>query len=82
MARISGEERQGMKATVNSNIEYSQNWWAGSFKDILFNTAGFACGWFVAKKLGLRVCIKGVNANTTFCSAENYCPKERCKNCG
>lgn len=38
---------QPMK-TEKGNIEYSNNWWAGSSKDIVFNTAGFAVGAIIA----------------------------------
>lgn len=36
-------KRQFMELEDGS-FEYSQNWWAGSSKDILFNTAGFIVG--------------------------------------
>jgi hypothetical protein len=34
---------------TNNNLEYSKNWWAGSYKDIIFNCAGFGVGFLLAK---------------------------------
>jgi hypothetical protein len=33
----------------NGNIEYSTNWWAGSYKDILVNILGFMTGYVLIK---------------------------------
>lgn len=33
----------------SSKIEYSENWWAGSFKDIVMNVVGYAAGATLAK---------------------------------
>ncbi len=33
---------------TSSKLEYSENWWAGSFKDIIFNVAGFFAGKLLA----------------------------------
>lgn len=41
------EERQYV--IQNDTLEYSSNWWAGSFKDILFNVAGFYFGKVLSK---------------------------------
>lgn len=38
----------------SGSIEYSGSWWAGSIKDLIFNTLGFVCGWMIAKKLGMK----------------------------
>jgi len=80
MDKLSGRERQKIK-TASGKVEYSQNWWAGSMKDVIMNTAGFAAGWFVAKKLGKKVCVDGLNANTSWCGAKRYCDKDRCVLC-
>ena len=34
---------------ISGGIQYSEIWWAGSFKDILFNTAGIIVGQQLAK---------------------------------
>ena len=41
-------KRQATRVTP-SNVEYSTNWWAGSFKDIIMNCLGFFVGWLMAK---------------------------------
>jgi hypothetical protein len=38
------KERQGVRYNDSERIEYSDNWWAGSFKDIGFNIVGFYTG--------------------------------------
>ena len=43
-------DRQPTRIADNSRIEYSQNWWMGSFKDIIMNILGFYLGKFLAKK--------------------------------
>lgn len=38
-------QRQALRSGVGSSeIEYSSNWWAGSWKDIAFNTVGIGMG--------------------------------------
>ncbi len=45
MSYFFNRQRQPIKS--ESNVEYSGNWWAGSFKDIVFNIAGFYLGkWY------------------------------------
>jgi len=44
--------RQGIR-TKGGNVQYSQNWWAGSFKDIIANFAGYYTG-----KLVITLCRK------------------------
>lgn len=41
-----GKSRQGMRIGVEHHLEYSTNWWAGSFKDIFANIFGFYIGKF------------------------------------
>lgn len=36
---------------VNNNIEYSTNWWAGSYKDIIFNFFGLLVGYILQSYL-------------------------------
>lgn len=43
-------KRQALREDDGS-IEYSQNWWAGSFKDIIMNTGGFFVGYMLNKFL-------------------------------
>lgn len=70
---VEGSQRQAQRELDqfhNSNVEYSGNWWAGSFKDILFNTAGFYTGKATVRAVsgfGWNVCIPGLNANTVSC---------------
>lgn len=71
---VQNSERQWVRGT-SKTYEYSGNWWAGSMKDILMNTVGFALGWFVAKKLRVKMCINGVNSSTRWCS------KDECHGC-
>lgn len=52
MAKIFNRKRQAIRLT-NDSIEYSQNWWAGSTKDIFVNILGFYCGKLMNKGLGL-----------------------------
>jgi len=42
------KKRQGARET-NGNVEYSNNWWAGSFKDILMNSLGVLSGVLLRK---------------------------------
>lgn len=44
LSKIFNRRRQGMRVKGSETIEYSGNWWAGSFKDILFNIIGFYLG--------------------------------------
>lgn len=45
------KDRQGVR-NLNSNfVEYSESWWAGSFKDIFMNIIGFYTGKIIRKKL-------------------------------
>lgn len=48
--------RQALR--ISEGIEYSSNWWAGSFKDIIFNIVGFYLGktarWIWDSKLTLN----------------------------
>ena len=39
---------------LNGTFEYSDNWWAGSFKDIVFNIAGFYTGKMIHKFLFVK----------------------------
>ena len=78
-ASLYKKDRQSVRKS--SNIEYSTNWWAGSTKDIVMNIAGFCVGWFVAKKLGAKVCVENLNSNTLWCGAKKYCEKSKCINC-
>lgn len=73
---LESKDRQPIRASKNSNIEYSVNWWAGSTKDIVMNIAGFLTGWFVAKKLGGKMCIKGLNSETRWCKDKESDQKE------
>ncbi len=40
-------QRQALRSTAS--VEYSQNWWAGSFKDIIMNITGFFFGYLLNK---------------------------------
>lgn len=42
ISKLLNRPRQAIRET--EGIEYSSNWWAGSFKDILFNIVGFYLG--------------------------------------
>lgn len=42
LAKIFGSERQPLAEA--DHVEYSQNWWSGSLKDILFNVLGLVTG--------------------------------------
>lgn len=44
MASITASGRQPVRACTGCQLEYSDNWWAGSFKDIIMNVAGFYTG--------------------------------------
>lgn len=54
------QERQGIRRG-NDKIEYSNNWWSGSTKDILMNIMGFYLGKLVIKISGKRIVIPYVN---------------------
>lgn len=49
------------------NIQYSDGWWGGSTVDLMMNFLGFVCGWFLAKKLGWKICLKYINQKTKYC---------------
>ena len=61
------ERRTFTKTPDGENLQYTDGWWKGSSTDVFMNFAGFACGWFVAKKLGGKFCIKHINAKTSWC---------------
>jgi hypothetical protein len=52
---LEGSQREELRS--KEKIEYSKNWWAGSFKDILFNIAGFYTGKLLVKIRSKRPCI-------------------------
>lgn len=55
-------ERQVMReSTLSNDYEYSQNWWAGSFKDIIMNIFGYLTGLIIVKIFNLNISIKGIN---------------------
>ena len=56
------QERQPLRS--NDKVEYSQNWWAGSFADIAFNIAGFYLGKLVALKTPIGKKCQGQTAST------------------
>jgi len=44
------------------HVEYSNSWWLGSYKDILFNFAGFYTAKFLLHVTGKRkICVKKLN---------------------
>ena len=53
LAYVFKKPRQAIRSS--GNVEYSENWIAGSFKDILFNTAGFLLGRTVIKLSGKKI---------------------------
>jgi hypothetical protein len=59
--KMASWNRQSIRRTGSGSdkVEYSQNWWAGSSKDILFNFAGFYTGKLLVTLLGKRgkICI-------------------------
>ena len=62
MSALTGGVRQPVrKSSKAQKYEYSQNWWAGSFKDIFMNISGFYVGKFLNKVCHLRPIIKGFN---------------------
>ena len=71
ISSVQSKNRQAVRDLKRGNIEYSGNWWAGSTKDIVMNALGFSVGWFVAKKLGKKVCIHGLNSETGYCQSED-----------
>lgn len=77
-SRLSQFDRQAVREVrgLTAKVEYSENWWAGSAKDIVMNITGFAAGWFVAKKLGTKICIANLNSTTKWC-----CDKDKCIGC-
>lgn len=52
---VVGDKWQRQPLRQGGNVEYTQDWWAGSAKDILFNIAGFGVGFLLAKAAG-RTC--------------------------
>lgn len=52
IADFFGRQRQGM--VDNDKIEYSENWWSGSFKDIVFDIVGFYLGKSMAYTLNCQ----------------------------
>ncbi len=55
-ATFEGSKFQAIE-TKGKKVEYSERWWAGSIKDILFNIVGFYTGKLLIKASGKRVCI-------------------------
>lgn len=53
-----GADRQGIKRPGSHNVEYSNSWWAGSFKDIFMNIAGFYVGKTLQHLYGKKVCVE------------------------
>lgn len=51
MGAATAKERQPIRDEIKNNVEYSDNWWAGSMKDIVMNFAGFYTG----KMVGLVI---------------------------
>jgi hypothetical protein len=47
------DKRQAVMKNGN-RIEYSQNWWMGSFKDIFFNIAGFYVGKAISRTISKK----------------------------
>ena len=73
-AQLTKSQRQGIRSGggggSSSKIEYSGSWWAGSFKDIILNCAGFFCGWLLNKlfeNAGKKICVCGLNSDTEYC---------------
>ena len=46
----------------NSNVQYRDSWWAGSFQDILFNILGFYMGKILIKLSKKKINIKGLTS--------------------
>jgi hypothetical protein len=80
--RIYGVKASRQSMRSGNNIEYSKNWWAGSFKDILFNTAGFYTGKILNKNFGWNLCIKNINEEASHCKARKKIKKGICRKCG
>lgn len=59
------QERQALRDGSTGTVEYSNNWWAGSFADIVFNIVGFYLGKLVALKtsIGQKCCGRGTSSN-------------------
>nr|QBK86384.1 MAG: uncharacterized protein LCMAC102_01790 [Marseillevirus LCMAC102] len=55
-AMFEGSNFQAIESK-GKKVEYSERWWAGSMKDILFNIVGFYTGKLLVKASGKRVCI-------------------------
>ncbi|MDB4769413.1 hypothetical protein OAG24_00460 [bacterium] len=66
VASTYGSERQWVRE--NGNVEYSDNWWAGSLKDIFFNIVGFYTGKLLVKSTSFKACFNNVNSGTTWCN--------------
>lgn len=80
VSSVGKEDRQWVRDKRSKGgskkIEYSENWWAGSMKDILMNITGFVCGYLLVKTTGAKICFDGLNSNT------KWCKKEECQKCG
>lgn len=64
LSYLTRSQRQSIRSSDRSNkIEYSKDWWAGSFKDIIMNILGFIIGAGIAGMFleNGRLEIKGVN---------------------
>ena len=70
MGRIISEGTPSVEESMRNALEYKNGWWAGSVNDIIMNFFGFICGWFIAKKLGFKVCIPMINSNTKWCKGQ------------
>jgi len=46
-------DRQAVRS--GSGVQYSGNWWAGSFKDLIFNTMGFYLGKTIAIAFDVKI---------------------------
>ncbi len=54
LAYVFKKPRQAIRSS-SGNVEYSDSWIAGSFKDILFDTAGFLLGRTIIKLSGKKI---------------------------
>jgi hypothetical protein len=48
MSHLTGHQRQAVKVS-DARVEYSGNWWAGSFKDVFMDVAGLIVGILLRK---------------------------------
>lgn len=69
--------RQPVRGNISNKIEYSQNWWAGSSKDILMNTVGFLLGKLTVCIFKLNIVVPYVNDDCERENTENFCSKCR-----